>query len=672
MKYLLLSFFAMCALFCFSQTDVSAATLTVNTTIDEIDFTANSTCSYREAMSSFTQQGDFGGCVSAGVYGTSDLLTIPAGTYTLTNGNYEVFLGGAYPIGIFGLYYLPNVSTPITVNGDPSGGTIIEQTQPGLNNLFVYSFDATINNITFRGGTGGIYVANGGFVVGQGTTLNNVTIENAGVGLYRSSNPVYTVSRITINNSLIQNNQSGIYNFECAPSFELIPSLYINNSVIKNNVNISSQWKAGGIYSCGHTEIKNSEISGNSGALYGGVYLTGNTPDTISVIENTTIANNTGTGASGSVGGLGIQETNTFVDVNGGGITYILNSNVRLTNNTIAFNTASGISDFFTQAPTLVAQNNLIVASNPSLLTCQLLVSTLPQTVTNQNNISNSSSCSGFLSNTFPSSGISPALATNTNTRASVGSGSIGGKAQTLALTAGSSALNIGNNTTCSTTDQRDIARPQIGVCDVGAYELPGTANVFDPPSAFKTVSESGEKQIEWKMVWINDGNTTSELVNIEDPISVGLTYVPGSLVCVVNGASIQQLCTYDSANNKVLWNGFIAPDPGGTTEANTLNEVVITFKTNYVSGQSQFTNQAIAYWDENQDAIISNLDPNKLNNIPVTTDGNNAVVGKQITVFSKVLASTGFELSNLTNAGVIFVASAVILVWVIRRRRSR
>lgn len=47
-----------------------------------------------------------------------------------------------------------------------------------------------------------------------------------------------------------------------------------------------------------------------------------------------------------------------------------------------------------------------------------------------------------------------------------------GGSTQTMTLLAGSPAINTGNNTTCPTTDQRGIARPQGGVCDIGALEL--------------------------------------------------------------------------------------------------------------------------------------------------------------------------------------------------------
>ena len=52
-----------------------------------------------------------------------------------------------------------------------------------------------------------------------------------------------------------------------------------------------------------------------------------------------------------------------------------------------------------------------------------------------------------------------------------------GGSTDTLALLAGSAAIDRGNATGCPATDQRGVGRPQQGGCDIGAYE-------FAPPGA--------------------------------------------------------------------------------------------------------------------------------------------------------------------------------------------
>jgi predicted outer membrane repeat protein len=52
-----------------------------------------------------------------------------------------------------------------------------------------------------------------------------------------------------------------------------------------------------------------------------------------------------------------------------------------------------------------------------------------------------------------------------------------GGPQQTMALGAGSPAINAGNLTACPATDQRGIGRPQGSGCDIGAYEVVVTLN---------------------------------------------------------------------------------------------------------------------------------------------------------------------------------------------------
>ncbi|MDG4549106.1 MAG: IPTL-CTERM sorting domain-containing protein, partial [Candidatus Contendobacter sp.] len=56
-----------------------------------------------------------------------------------------------------------------------------------------------------------------------------------------------------------------------------------------------------------------------------------------------------------------------------------------------------------------------------------------------------------------------------------------GGLTQTLALLAGSPAINAGTNSGCPATDQRGVTRPQPsgGACDLGAYELVPTTTVL-------------------------------------------------------------------------------------------------------------------------------------------------------------------------------------------------
>ena len=46
------------------------------------------------------------------------------------------------------------------------------------------------------------------------------------------------------------------------------------------------------------------------------------------------------------------------------------------------------------------------------------------------------------------------------------------GPTQTMPLLTGSPAIDAGNNTTCPSTDQRGVSRPQGAACDIGAFEV--------------------------------------------------------------------------------------------------------------------------------------------------------------------------------------------------------
>ncbi len=154
-----------------------------------------------------------------------------------------------------------------------------------------------------------------------------------------------------------------------------------------------------------------------------------------------------------------------------------------------------------------------------------------------------------------------------------------------------------------------------------GCDTVVSAAHVFDPPSGFKTVNPDGWPVLVWKQVWINDGNAEAIGVRIVDPIPDGTTYAEGSLTCEARGSSVTSACYYDSVNNQVIWEGNIASDPGGTTEYDSDNEVVIIFRTSVPPSMGDVENQAMAYWDENGDGVISNGDQNVRNSTPILTD---------------------------------------------------
>ena len=72
-----------------------------------------------------------------------------------------------------------------------------------------------------------------------------------------------------------------------------------------------------------------------------------------------------------------------------------------------------------------------------------------------------------------------------------------GGATNTQALGAASPAIGAANPGTCSGTDQRGVARPQQGTCDIGAFEFvppPPTGGGLPPPVAGKLVNATPKR----------------------------------------------------------------------------------------------------------------------------------------------------------------------------------
>ena len=204
----------------------------------------------------------------------------------------------------------------------------------------------------------------------------------------------------------------------------------LDEGVIADNVASSG----GGVFSSGDTTIRRSLIANNSSSSDdgGGFVVTSNG---MLVLENSTVANNSAAN-------------------DGGGLMMTGDAEVSLNNVTFAGNSAERGGGVYIQnsAPSL---QNTIVADSPSGGNCGgKPINSLG------NNLSSDGSCdfsaSGDLLNADPLLGP-----LNDN----------GGPTPTMALLAGSPAINAGNNDTCLATDQRGVTRPQGDTCDIGSFE---------------------------------------------------------------------------------------------------------------------------------------------------------------------------------------------------------
>jgi LPXTG-site transpeptidase (sortase) family protein len=180
------------------------------------------------------------------------------------------------------------------------------------------------------------------------------------------------------------------------------------------------------------------------------------------------------------------------------------------------------------------------------------------------------------------------------------------------------------NNNTTQTPAEDDEASATIG-------------GLFDPPTAIKTFNVvSGIPELEFRMVWINSGNTLAINTQVTDTIPTGTTYVSGP-ICTPQGSSTTTTCSYNSGTNSIFWQGSIGPDNGNLTEGTAANEVVITFRVTVNDGVNQVLNTASSVTDLDGNESFTNDDP------IVSVVDSNQVVWNRNTPGTSSLPSTGF-----------------------------
>ena len=249
----------------------------------------------------------------------------------------------------------------------------------------------------------------------------------------------------------------------------------------------------GGLWSTGTLTINDSTISGNTGT---GI---SNSPGGTLTIVNSTISGNTGRGIFNSYANLTIQSTT--ISANQAGGVYNLAGSVTITNSTISGNAANdggGISNFagcyysFRGVPCYdgtLTLNNSLIAGNQATAAPEIDNTS----IVNANNFNlfgtnGNAGVTGFTpgpTDIVPSVPLAQILGPLKNN---------GGPTQTLALVAGSPAIDAGNPNGCQDnsgallqTDQRGFSRNVDGnndgaaTCDIGAVEFgAGSATPID------------------------------------------------------------------------------------------------------------------------------------------------------------------------------------------------
>ncbi len=244
-------------------------------------------------------------------------------------------------------------------------------------------------------------------------------------------------------------------------------------------INGKTTGNGGGISNAGTLTVNNSTFSGNKADLGGGGGIV-NLGGTVKV-NNSTFSGNSATDSGGGIFNNGTLTVNnsTFSGNSatnwGGGI--FNNGTLTVNNSTFSGNKASNNGGGIFNNLGTVTLKNSILANSTTGGDCRLGGS---GTATGNNNLIEDAANACGLSNGVNNNiiGVDPLLGALANN---------GGGTQTLALLAGSLAINAGDSTTCMPTDQRGYAR--VGVCDMGAFEYGAEPGYSSSPSAGSTIN---------------------------------------------------------------------------------------------------------------------------------------------------------------------------------------
>jgi hypothetical protein len=338
---------------------------------------------------------------------------------------------------------LPTLTRSVSIEGPGADFLTVRRNTGGDYRIFTVPSGVTgsisgltITNGNANGTNGGGGIWNSGMVTLSDTTISgNSAVPGGGAGILNDGT-------LMVNNSRISGgNYAGI-----GGAMVNDGTAMLNHSSISDN----SAGNGGGIYNFGTLTINSSTVSGNFGEDVGGGIINRGGGLTIT---NSTVAGNSAHGN----GGPG----------NGGGISNETVGTLTINNSTIAGNSAIGQGGgIFVDGSSQMASRNTIIAGNMAVAGSDVYGNLGSQ---GHNLIGNPQDMTGWVATDLLH--VNPLLGPLQDN---------GGPTKTIALLAGSPALNAGDAGELGVADQRGVVR--AGGVNIGAYQASASAFVLTAP----------------------------------------------------------------------------------------------------------------------------------------------------------------------------------------------
>jgi uncharacterized repeat protein (TIGR01451 family)/CSLREA domain-containing protein len=292
----------------------------------------------------------------------------------------------------------------------------------------------------------------------------------------------------------------------------------LSDSVVSNS---TGGQEGGGIFVEATITVQDSTITGNSSPLGGGVAVENQmtlTGSTINANHATLSGFNTGLGGGiyndDTVFATNSTITGNTADVQGGGI---YSEATTLTNATVASNSSpDGANNFINDTTSGGYQNTIVANPQGGGANCDT-AGLLPPS--NGNNINSDSSSCWATNQSSDQTGVNPDLGPLTDN---------GGPTQTMALLAGSPAIDKGATVLSVTTDQRGVTRPQGPAYDIGAFEVQVSADMGISKSGSPDPATVGQTLV-YTLTATNHGPGSAPGVTVTDTLPSSVTFQSAS-----------------------------------------------------------------------------------------------------------------------------------------------